>query len=200
MARTVEFNPERVAYFEAHGWRAYYDRQWVMLLRLIVGLCQEQFGIPFPVSLLAAYDVTRASAAWAPVEHDERVVEHYYERFYRLARRYSGLRFDPVRAATFELRYNDIHRRLVGQEDKTEFIAAMVDLHSTLFGITPEQARESAELRVLANNTVDLITSKRSTDVEGDWRKLEAYLRDCYRSIARERAAAQAIAPAVAPA
>jgi len=200
MARTVEFDPERVAYFEAHGWRAYYDRQWGKLLRLIVGLCQEQFGIPFPVSLLAAYDVTRASIAWAPVEHDARLVEDYYERFYRLARRYSGLRFDPVRAAAFELRYNDIHRRLVGQADKTEFIAAMVDLHSTLFRITPEQARESAELRVLANNTVDLITSQRSTDVEGDWQKLEAYLRDCYRSIARERAAAQAAAQAPASA
>jgi hypothetical protein len=22
------FNPDRVAYFEAHGWRAYYDRDW----------------------------------------------------------------------------------------------------------------------------------------------------------------------------
>lgn len=180
------FNPDQVAYYEATGWRAYYDRQWFKLMRLIVGLCQEQFRIPFPVSLLAAYYVTRASVAWAPVHHDEKVVQHYYRKFYELARRYSGLKFDPVRVAALELKYNDVHRKLVGKPDKTEFIATMMQLHSEIFGITPKQARESAELRVLANNTVDLITGHTSTDPEADWQKLEEYLRQCYRSIERE--------------
>jgi hypothetical protein len=27
------FNPERIAYYEANGWRAYYDRKWLRLLR-----------------------------------------------------------------------------------------------------------------------------------------------------------------------
>jgi hypothetical protein len=54
------FNPERIAYYEANGWRAYYDRKWLRLLRLIVALAQEEFRIPFPNSLLAAYYVTRA--------------------------------------------------------------------------------------------------------------------------------------------
>jgi hypothetical protein len=181
-----KFNPDRVAYFEATGWRAYYERNWLKLLRLIVSLCQEQFRIPFPVSLLAAYYVTRASVAWVPVDHDEKVVQHFYQKFYELAQRYSGLKFDPVKVAALELRYNDDHRRLVGNPDKTEFIETMVQLHSAIFGLTPEQARESAELRVLANNTVDLITGKTSTDPEVDWIKLEGYLRDCYRSTGRE--------------
>ena len=43
--------------------------------------------------------------------------------------------------------------------------------------------KESAEWRLLAANTVDFITSNSSTDVEGDWVKLEEYLRRCYRSI-----------------
>ena len=172
-----------MAYFEANGWRAYYDRNWMRLLRLIVGLCQEQFRIPFPVSLLAAYYVSRAAAAWAPVDHDEKVVKEFYERFYRLAKKYSGLDFDPVQVAALELQYNDVHRQLSGEEDKAEFIETMVALHSAIFGLSPEHARPSAELRVLANNTVDLITSGKSTDVEGDWRKLEDILRGCYRSI-----------------
>ncbi len=180
------FNPDRVAHFEAAGWRAYYDRHWLKLLRLIVSLCQEQFRIPFPVSLRAAYFVTRASIAWVPVDHDETIVREFYEKFYRIAQRYSGLTFDPAKAGALELQYNDIHRRLSGQPDKTEFIAAMIELHSTLFGLTPEQARPSAELRVLANNTVDLITSKTSHDPEADWAKLEDYLRQCYRSIESE--------------
>jgi hypothetical protein len=191
MATTFRLNPARVAYYESNGWRAYYERKWLKLLRLIVGLCQEQFHIPFPASLLAAYYTTRASVAWAPVEHDVRKVQAYLHKFYSVARRYSGLQFDVDRVASLELQYFDVHRRLsvAGQEDKSEFIQTMAELHSAIFGITPDQARESAELRVLASNTVDLITSKTSTNPASDWAKLEEYLRQCYASIVRERAA-----------
>jgi hypothetical protein len=64
----------------------------------------------------------------------------------------------------------------------------MIDLHCAIFGLTPQQARESAELRVKASDTVDLITSKTSTNVAADWAKLEQYLRQCYASIQRELA------------
>jgi hypothetical protein len=180
-----DFNPERLAYYEAAGWRAYYEHNWLKLLRLLVGICQEQFRIPFPASLLAAYYMTRASAAWVAIDHDEQKVRTLHEKFYRIARRYSGLDFDPARVAALEEQYWDVHRRLSAakQADKTEFIETMTDLHSAIFGISREEARESAELRVLANNTVDLITSNVSTDPEADWQKIEDYLRQCYRSL-----------------
>ena len=183
MATTFKFNPERVAYFEAAGWRAYYDHKWIKMLRLIVGLCQEQFRIPFPMSLLAGYYTTRASAAWVPADHDEQKILRYLEKFYQLARRYSGLKFDPSRVAVLELQYFDVHRRLSGKPEKDEFLQILIDLHSAIFGLTSEQMKESAEWRLLAANTVDLITSNSSTGVEGDWVKLEEYLRRCYRSI-----------------
>lgn len=187
MANTVfELNPERIAYCEANGWRAYYERDWFKLLRLTLALCQEQFHIPFPVSVQAAYYVTRGALAWAPVNHDMVKVLKYYEKFYRLARRYSKLDFDPTTVARLEIQYWDDHRRLLDQTDKSEFIATMTELHSAIFGLSLQQARPSAELRVLANNTVDLITHKLSTDVEGDWAKLENYLVECYRSIKAE--------------
>jgi len=56
------------------------------MLGLIVGLCQEQFRIPFPVSLLAAYYTTRASLPWVPVDQVEQNVLAFLEKFYRLAR------------------------------------------------------------------------------------------------------------------
>src|SRR5947209_16351420 len=186
MATTFTLNPERVAYFEAAGWKAYYDHTWIKMLRLIVELCQEQFRIPVPMSLLAAYYTTRASLAWAPVEHDERKVFAYLEKFYRVARRYSGLSYDIKRVATLELQYFDVHRRLSGNPEKEEFLQTLIALHSAIFGLTAEQARKSAEWRLLAANTVDLITSGTSTDVESDWRKLEAYLRKAYSSIVEE--------------
>lgn len=185
MAKTFTVNPDRVAYFEAAGWKAYYEHKWVKMLRLIVGLCHEEFHIPFPVSLQAGYYTTRASAAWVPVDHDEQKVLAYLEKFYGIARRYSGLTYDPSRVAVLELQYFDVHRRLSGQPEKGEFLQTLIDLHSALFGLSPEQVKESAEWRLLAANTVDLITSNTSTDVEGDWAKLEEYLRRCYHSIQR---------------
>jgi len=62
----------------------------------------------------------------------------------------------------------------------------LVDLHCTIFGLKPEQVRESAEWRVMAAESVDRITGKISTEIEDDWAKLEEYLRRCYRSIQRE--------------
>jgi hypothetical protein len=178
-----DFSPERVAYAEMAGWRAYYDRDWLKLFRLVVALNHEQFRIPFPLSLLASYYVAKASVAWVPADHDRRDITRQLEKFYRLALRYSGLHFDPARAAILEEQYWDVHRRLVRQTDKSEFVQVMTDLHSELFGISKETARESAELRVQANNTLDTITGKTSKDPEGDWRKVEDELRQCYHSI-----------------
>jgi hypothetical protein len=183
MAMTFQCNPERVAYFEAAGWRAYYDHKWIKMLRLIVGLCHAQFGIPLPWSLLAGYYTTRAAAAWVPVDHDEHKVLRYLEKFYQLARRFSNLRFDPSHVAALEFQYFDVHRRLAGKAEKAALLHTLIALHSAIFGLSAEQVEESAQWRLLAATTVDLISSHRSTDVEGDWAKLEAYLRRCYRSL-----------------
>lgn len=180
------FDPDRIAYFEAAGWRAYYERRWLRLFRLIAALCHEQFRLPFPASWLAAYYVARASIAWRPGYHDVSAVLAYYERFYRLARQHSTLNFDPQRLAELEFRYNNDHRRLSGLPDKAPLIETLTALHSEVFGLTPEQARESAKFRVLALDRVDTITSRASTNVEEDWRLLEEDLRRCYRSIAAQ--------------
>ncbi|MCA1644106.1 MAG: hypothetical protein LC797_01120 [Chloroflexi bacterium] len=182
----IRIDPERLAYLEAAGWRAYYDRRWLKLIGLMVQLNQEQFHIPFPLSVVAAYHVARGSLAWVPVENDPAVVRRHFTRFYRIARRWSGMSFVPRRAAELEVGYWIEHRRLVGDPNKESFIQAMTALHSHLFGLSAERMRDSAEWRIKANNTVDLITGGLSTDVAADWAKLEQELRQCYRSIKLE--------------
>ncbi len=184
-ALPLSFDPDQIAAAEAAGWRAYYDRNWPRLLGLIVDLSQAQFRLPFPASWLAAYHIVRASAAWAPAVHDLPRVRAHLERYYRLARRHSGWRFDPVRAAGLEAAYWDVHRRLAvaRSADQAEFVAVLTALHAELFGLSLEQARASAEYRVRANNTVDNITAGRSPDVEAEWASLQADLRRCYRSL-----------------
>jgi len=182
----IHIEPERLAALEAAGGRADDERRWVQLVGLMVQLNQEQFHIPFPLSVVAAYHVARGSVAWAPVKNDPEVVRRHFTRFYRIARRWSGMPFVPRRAAELEIGYWIEHRRLVGNPDKESFIQAMTALHSHLFGLPAARMRETDEWRIKANNTVDLITGGLSTDVGGDWAKLEEELRQCYRSIQRE--------------
>jgi hypothetical protein len=182
----VEIHADRIAELEAGGWRAYYDRDWPRVIRLMVALNQEQFHIPFPLSVVAATHVALASVAWAPLDHDEDAVRRHLRRFYRMARRWSDLEFDPRRAADLEIGYWIEHRRLLGVPDKSPFVDAMAELHAHLFDLPTDRVRDSAEWRVRANNTVDQITSGSSRDPEADWSQLEEELRQCYRSIDRE--------------
>ena len=146
---------------------------------------QVQFRIPFPQSIAAAYYVTRASAAWVPKDHQAATIEAYLRKFYQLARRYSGLKYDVERAAALELQYWEVHRRLVGQPDKTDFIGTMIQLHAVVFGLSEADARESAELRVEANNVLDTITGRTTADPAADWLRCQALLDACYSSIRR---------------
>jgi hypothetical protein len=58
-------------------------------------------------------------------------------------------------------------------------------------------ARESAQLRVEANNVLDTITGKTSTDIERDWQRCKSLLEACYLSIQRHAEGEQVI-PATA--
>jgi hypothetical protein len=62
MTEKIQINPGRLASLESSGWRAYYDRDWPQLVSLMVQLNQEQFHIPFPLSVQAALHVARGSS------------------------------------------------------------------------------------------------------------------------------------------
>lgn len=184
-AVSAPFDPDRVADLEAEGWRSYYDRNYPRIFWLMTRLTSEQFHVPLPQAALAALQIARAMQAFIPREHDMSVVRQRIARYYAIARRYSAFAKDLDRTSELEAEYWDVHRRLIGNPDKREFVDTMVGLHAAVFGITPDQARESAELRVEANNTVDRITGG-AKDPEAEWSLLKEQLRGCYRSVARE--------------
>jgi hypothetical protein len=178
----ARFDPDRVAALETAGWKAYASHSWPRFLLAITRLNVEEFGMPVPLALLASWQIVRASAAWVPADHDESAVRARLRRYYELVHRYSGLALDPDRAADCELRYWDTHRQVVRQTDKGQFLEAMVALHSELFNITPEQARESAELRVEANTVYDPIALGEKRGTQEEWREVQLLLQRCYRS------------------
>lgn len=184
------FDPDRVAYAEANGWRAYYDRKWPKMLQLMMQLSREQFHMPFLASVVAAYYTVQAGRHWVPQRAERDRTQYFLTRFYRQARAHSGLRFDPAEAGAREMAYWDVARRIKQGASRQEYVDTMTGLHSTVFGISPEQAAESAELRVQANELVNEITQGTARDAEKNWTDLEERLRQCYRSIVREMARA----------
>ena len=184
------FRPERVAYYETAGWRAYYDHRWARAFWLMVRLNREEFRMPLLTSVAAALDIVRASLAFAPADNDVPKAAKYVLRYYQKARRSAGLKADAQTLSDLELRYWVVHRELalerIRQPDKDNLgpmVEALTDLHAALFEISPHAARRSAELRALAAKTVDRITGRYSTDVMGDWRQVEAYLQQAYRAV-----------------
>ncbi|MBV9121712.1 MAG: SRPBCC family protein [Chloroflexi bacterium] len=176
----------RLAYLEAAGWRANYDRDWLKLLWLVLDLNRDEFGLRWPRALQAAYYITRASVAWVPVDHNLPVVQRYIERYYRVARRWGkNARFHPERAAEFELRYWLEHRRLSGQPQsaKGPLEDALSDLHAELFQADDVRARRSGVLRARAADAVDDITGRRVADVETAWATVERLLREAYKVV-----------------
>jgi hypothetical protein len=187
------FDPDHVAKLETEMWRSYYDRKWLRVLYLTERTSAEEFHIPIPLSLQAAYYATRAARAFKPIDNDLPATLGALTGYYRLVRRFSGLRFDPAEVAGSELRYWIVHRDLSGASDHAALIDVLAELHASTFGIPRERALDSGRWRAKAAITVDGITGRRSTDVDRDWGILEDQLRSCYRSLARE------IGPAGAP-
>src|SRR5438132_3628483 len=91
------FDPDRLAYLEVAGLQAYYDHKWMRMLVLVVQLMHEQFHLSWLRAIQAAYYMTRASIAWAPVDNKPEVTRLYIHKFYELAARYgSGFNsYDP---------------------------------------------------------------------------------------------------------
>ena len=193
--RKITFVPGQLADYEAKGWEAYYQHNWLKFFWLITQVGKQQFKLPLWRAFQAAYYIARASAEWAKKVNRPEMVLAYITRYYRLARRYSGMSFDPNIVAELEEAYWDVHRRLVGKPDKTEFIETLTRLHSALFELTPEQARPSANARVLANNTIDEIIRKETTDLNKSWADLRSYLYECYSSIKEEVGKPREVSP-----
>lgn len=185
---TLVLDPERLAFLEAEGWRAYYEHNWPRMLQLMVQVNREEFHMPWPAAILAAYYTVQAGRSWASPRADLAKTQYFLTRFYRHAALHSGLTFDPVLAGSQEMAYWEVHRRRRAGGSHEEYVQVLTALHSTVFDLSPEQARESAELRVEANEIVIEITEDQVPNADAAWDELKEKLRRCYQSVNRERA------------
>jgi hypothetical protein len=190
MATTIHFDPAKVAYYEATGWKENYDHRWVRVFTLMIRMNHEEFGMSWPTAALAAIDIVRAAVAWSPMDNDIPTATHHLEKYFAKARRAAGLSASAKELADLEIDYWIVHRQLAirrlkdhSDEDIEPMIESLARLHAALFESTPEAMRPSAEYRALAAMTVDRITGHYTDDVPGDWQRIEQYLRQAYQAV-----------------
>ena len=189
--RQAGFDPQRIAYLEEAGWKAYYDRNWPQVLALMVQMNREQFCMPLPTAIAGAIDIVRASIAFAPVDNDIPAATAHLQAFYAKARRARGLQADAKTLAALEMDYWIVHRQLAVARkqapdhtgDITPMVESLAKLHAALFAAPPAALQRSAELRAEAAATVDRITGGYSTDIPGDWQRIEQLLGQAYGAL-----------------
>ena len=192
------FDPDRVAALETASWKAYYDRHWPAMLRALVILHREQFGLSGPGALLATLRSGWAAIVFAPLEgSDPDRARRHLVAYYRRVRPALGCAAGAETLAAREIDYWIVHRQLAIQrqahpaasdpdslDDIEPMVGAFARLHAALFDSTPAQMRASAENRALAAKAVDRITGGYSDDIPADWARTEAYLRRAYTAVA----------------
>jgi hypothetical protein len=145
------FNPRRLAYYEKENYVAYYQKRWLRLLRVSVGMVKEAFGLSWWQAIYAAYLVARAEIAFAPFPHnDVPLAEAYMRRFYTFIRKVHGEAFDVEQAARTEVNWWIVHRKLFANPENQELVDALAAQYAAAYGVKPEQVREAARHRAQA--------------------------------------------------
>lgn len=143
-----KFDPRRLAHYEKENYVAYYQKNWLKLLRVSVGMIREAFGFSLFQAVYAAYLVARAEIAFAPFpDNDVPLAQAYMRRFYSFLKETHGEEFDVERAAKLEVDWWIIHRRLFANSENGELVDALTALYAEAYGVAPAFVRPAAEQR-----------------------------------------------------
>lgn len=147
---TRNFDPRKLAHYEKENYVAYYQKDWLKLLRVSVGMVKESFGLSWPQAIYGAYLIARAEIAFAPFpDNDIPLAEAYVRRFYQFIKDVHKEDFDVERAAKLEVNWWGIHRRLFGNPDNQELVDALACLYEVVYGAQAEKFKEAAYQRAL---------------------------------------------------
>ena len=142
------FDPKKIAYYEKENYVAYYQKAWLKLLRVSIGLVKESFGLSTLQAAYGAYLVARAEIAFAPFpENDVPRAIAYMTRFYQFLKNVHHEDFDPQRAAKLDVNWWIVHRKLFGNSANKELVQALADLYAEAYGIAASKMAEAARLR-----------------------------------------------------
>lgn len=147
----------KLAHYEKENYVAYYEKNWLKLLRASVGMVKEAFGLTWFQAIYGAYFVARAEIAFAPFpKNDVPLAEAFARRFYQFIKKVHGEDFDVERAAHLEVNWWGIHRKLFGNAENQELVEALHCLYEEVYGTASEKFKEAAYQRALGMLYSDL--------------------------------------------
>jgi hypothetical protein len=145
-----KFDPHRLARYEKENYVAYYQKDWLKLLRVSVRMVGEAFGLSFFQAVYAAYLVARAEVAFAPFPNNNiPQAQAYMRRFYEFLKQVHREEFDVERAARLEVDWWIVHRRLFANPDNGDLVEALTALYAEAYGVAPNLVRPAAQQRAL---------------------------------------------------
>ena len=151
------FDPRKVAYYEKENYVAYYQKDWLTLLRVSAGLVKESFALSLWQAIYGAYLVARAEIAFAPFpENDVPKAEAYMRRFYQMIKDTHHEDFDVARAAHLEVNWWSVHRKLFGNAENQELVDALANLYVEAYGVDSPKLKEAAQQRAMGMLYSDL--------------------------------------------
>jgi hypothetical protein len=152
-----KLDPRKLAFYEKENYVAYYEKNWLKLLRMSVGMVKEAFGLSWLQAIYGAYLVARAEMAFAPFpENDVPRAIAYVRRFYQFIKNVHREDFDIEQAAQLEVNWWGIHRKLFGNEKNQELVDALTSLYEEVYGVELEKFKEAAYQRALGMLYSDL--------------------------------------------
>lgn len=145
-----KFDPYKVGHYEKENYVAYYQKDWLTLLRVSVGMIGEAFALSLPQAIYGAYLIARAEIAFAPFpKNDVPKTEAYVRRFYRFIKRVHREDFDVEKAVQLEVNWWIVHRQLFGNPENQALVEALARLYVETYGEDSPAIRESARQRAL---------------------------------------------------
>lgn len=150
-------DPRKLAYYEKENYVAYYQKDWLKLLRVSVGMVKEAFGLSWTQAIYGAYLIARAEVAFAPFpDNDIPLTEAYINRFYQFIKNVHGEDLDVEKATKLEVNWWGVHRRLFGNRDNQELVDALNCLYEEVYGEGSEKFKEAAYHRAMGMLYSDL--------------------------------------------
>jgi hypothetical protein len=150
-------DPRRLAHYEKENYVAYYEKNWLKLLRVSVGMVKESCGLSWLQAIYGAYLVARAEIAFAPFPNNDIPLAKAYARwFYQFLKNVHREDFDVERAAELEVEWWSVHRRLFGNEQNQELVEALACLYEEIYGAPSEKFSEAAYQRAMGMLYSDL--------------------------------------------
>ena len=175
------FDPRKLAFYEKENYVAYYQKDWMKLLRVSIGLVKESFALSLLQAIYGAYLVARAEMAFAPFpNNDIPRAEAYMRRFYQFIKNVHHEGFDVERAAKLEVNWWIVHRKLFGNSENQELVDTLTSLYTEAYGVKSPKLGDAARLRAMGMLYSDLWVNEGKPEGSPLLVKEEAALYDSY--------------------